>query len=83
MKLMLVYVHNICKRSNISSDRNTNQVQVPRNVFSPTPPHPPQPHCTMTQTYLAQHQDNIKVYGSKKRQPFWGGESADSLQLQL
>ena len=40
----------------------------------PTPPHPTTPH---------QHTlHNIEVYNRKKRQPFWGGESADS-QKQL
>lgn len=64
------YANNIYKRSNIFCDRNTNQAQVPRNVISPPQPHPiPRPKHTL---------HDIEVYNSKKWEPFWGGESADS-----
>ena len=57
-------------------DRNTSQMQVPRNVISPTPP-------DHTISWPKHTLRNIKAYESKKWQPFWGGESADSRKQQV
>ena len=40
MKMMLAYVKSMCTRSTKFCDRDTDQMQVPRNVLSPTTPHP-------------------------------------------